>query len=290
MKAKKSVLVTGASSGLGHAIAKELAQKQYVVFAGVRREADKSLFNDPLIIPVILDVTKRQDIESVNTFLGKSTNGDGLFCLINNAGINSISPFELTEEEDERRIFDVNLFGAMALTRKIFPLLHRYVQAAGKRAKIINVSSIGGIFGLPWEASYHASKFAMLGLSQSIRYELEALDIDVCCFLPGGMQTKIFEKSILKNQNQTSSHQYSNYYFENVDHMNDVMKRFEKSAAPPEQAAKAIRKLLEKEKMPLKSFFGTDAKFINLLSWLGLTGLLKGQFIKDVKQKTDFQR
>lgn len=277
---KKYVLVTGASSGLGNATVYELSAKGHTVFAGVRTEKDKSVFGgNPNIIPIILDVSKPENIKSATETISQNVNANGLYALINNAGVNYISAFEMADEQKERQLFEVNLFGAMALIRNILPLLHQFVATNKSNAKIINVSSIGGTFGLPWEASYHASKFAMLGFSQSLHYELEALNISVCCFLPGGMKTNIFQKSVAETQtNKALLH--SSYYLRNTEHMKGVMRKFEKSATTPQKASKAIFVLLQKDKMPYKKYFGTDASFIRIINWLGLVGLIKGQFIK----------
>lgn len=282
MENKLFALVTGASTGLGNAIAHQLANDGYTVFAGVRNHADMKLFNsNNQIIPIILDVTRPDNISEAYQLIKEKTQNFGLSVLINNAGINYITAFELADESKERQLMEVNLFGAMSLTRVMLPLLHQHVSEIQSTGKIINVSSIGGIFGLPWEAAYHASKFALLGWSQSLRYELHALNISVCCFIPGGMKTRIFQKSMGSSGGNElkMNHRHYSYYKRNVEKMNVTMQNFEKSAATPQHAAKAMSKLLKKKTLPLKSFFGTDAKFIRALSWLGLTGLLKGQFI-----------
>jgi short-subunit dehydrogenase len=281
MEKQKFILVTGASSGLGKALILELASNGYVAFAGVRSEDNKLFFSSqPNIIPVILDVSKAESIASAFQFIADKTNQQGLYALINNAGINYLSAFELADERKERELFEVNLFGAMQLTRKMLPLLHQFVNLNTRTAKIINVSSIGGIFGLPWEASYHASKFAMIGFSQSLRYELEKLRISVCCFIPGGMKTNIFQKSIEASQsvNQNNFHPHFAFYQKNLRHMHKVMHGFEKSSATTQQAAKTVSHLLRNDWLPTKKYFGADAMFIKIFSWLGLTGLLKGQF------------
>ena len=281
MEKQKFILVTGASSGLGRALTLELSSNDYTTFAGVRSENDKLLFSgQPKIIPLILDVSKAESISSAFQFISDKTNQQGLYALINNAGMNYLCAFELADESKERELFEVNLLGAMQLTRKMLPLLHQFVNSNTTTAKIINVSSIGGVFGLPWEASYHASKFAMIGFSQSLRYELEKLGISVCCFIPGGMKTKIFQKSIAGSQApiQNNFHKHFPFYQKNLEHMHKVMHRFEKRSAPANQAAKTVSKLLRNNRLPVKKYFGKDAMFIKIFTWLGLTGLLKRQF------------
>ncbi len=282
MRSSKYILITGTSSGLGNALVHHLAGKGFGVIAGVRKVKDFALFKAPNIYPMLCDVSEFDSEVLVNS-IASITDGYGLFALINNAGINYISPFEWADSGRERQLLEVNLLGPARLTRAVLPLLHHYVHVnhQKQKARIINIGSIGGVFGLPWESAYHASKFGLLGWSQSIRYELEPLHIDVCCFLPGGMKTKIFEKS--QNQNsevplvRTSHH---SYYSRNVKNMYKTMQDFEKSAAPAEKAAATIAKLLESQKMPLRKYFGKDAAFIRTLNWIGLIHVLKGQFVK----------
>ncbi len=280
MKKQTYILVTGASSGLGYALVQELSGA-YTVFAGVRTEKDKLLFSSNSdVIPIILDVAKPENIQAAVQHVSEITKQQGLFALINNAGVNYLSAFELADEDKERQLFEVNLFGAMTLTRAVLPLLHKHVSVSTTSAKIINVSSIGGVFGLPWEAAYHASKFAMIGFSQSLRYELEKLNISVCCFVPGGMKTAIFQKSIdnSKSALQAIAHPHFAFYQKNLQHMNAVMQGFDKRAGATQKAAKKIVSLLAPNKMPLKKYFGTDAAFIRIFTWLGLQGVLAKQF------------
>jgi short-subunit dehydrogenase len=279
MENKIYALVTGASSGLGKAVAPCLAQNGYTLFAGIRMEADGHIFiSQQNIIPIILDITNPQDIDNAYRFVRDKTKATGLAVLINNAGVNYISPFELADENTERNLMEVNLFGAMNLTRKLLSLLHQHASEARSSAKIINISSIGGVFGLPWEAAYHASKFAMIGFSQSLRYELEHLNISVCCFVPGGMKTNNFKKSIDNSEEAVQNQTHYAFYQRNLQHMKTVMHRFDKSAALPEKAAHSIARLLKQNRLPEKKYFGTDAAFIRILTRLGLQGFLKNLF------------
>lgn len=279
---EKFILITGTSSGLGKALVRLLSREPYKVIAGVRTEKDKALFaNNDFIIPVILDVTKPDQVLNAFEKIDTLTRQNGLFALINNAGINYLSAFELADEYQERHLFEVNLFGAMALTRKLLPLMHRYVSTCQGRAKIINISSIGAVFGLPWESAYHASKFAMKGWSQSLRFELEGLRISVCCFMPGGMKTMIFQKSISKQSfsQQNKDHVHYSFYKNNQENMNNVLSGFEKRSSDTVKAARSILKLLDGDNMPAKRYFGADAAFIRIACWLGITGILKNRFV-----------
>jgi short-subunit dehydrogenase len=283
MQIMKHVLVTGASSGLGNALTCQLAKMGFFVFAGFRNEADKiALLKWENVYPIKLDITKKDEIESAFLTIRQQVGESGLYALVNNAGINYITPFEKADEGKERELMEINLLGAMGLTRRMMPLFRLSASYYNWKARIINVSSIGAIFGLPWEAAYHASKFALLGWSQSLRYELEALNISVSCFIPGGMKTRIFEKSIvavsMKNEESSTNDLWA-YYRKNLQKMNTVMRQFERSAADPQQAANSVVKLLKMKDPPLKCYFGKDAAFIRALTWIGVAHLLRGMFV-----------
>lgn len=280
----KIILITGASTGIGRSTAVHLAQQGYQVFAGVRSKQDaQSLENEGIkfLKPIILDVTKPADIEQVANFLESECSQNGLFALINNAGINYIAPFEVAVEQKVRSLMEVNFFGLMNLTRRLIPLLQKFGQSQNQTAKVLNIGSIGSKIGLPWEFSYHASKFAVLGLSQSLRFELDALHIKVSCVMPGGIRTPFFAKSGEEAQN-TKNHltgSNSNYYERNMTKMWDAAQRFERFATPPLQVAKVLDKMLRQQNPPLRKVIGIDAKIINFLVWLGWENLLKGQFV-----------
>jgi NAD(P)-dependent dehydrogenase (short-subunit alcohol dehydrogenase family) len=281
----KNIIITGASTGIGRTTALTLAKAGYTVFAGVRNQQDvQSLQNENLatLRPVILDVTKKEEIERAVETLTVACGSEGLAALINNAGINYITPFELADEQKVRNLMEVNFFGMMILSRKLIPLLQKYGKKDPKGAKIINISSIGGAIGIPWEFSYHASKFAVVGMSQSMRFELEPLNIKVSCVMPGGVQTPFFKKSgeqtVATKANLDGEN--ADYYNKNVSLMWDNAINFERFATAPEVVAKRIQRVIEQTTPPLKVIIGLDAKIINFLVWMGWTGLLKGQFVK----------
>jgi NAD(P)-dependent dehydrogenase (short-subunit alcohol dehydrogenase family) len=278
-------LITGASTGIGKTTAIELAKAGYTVFAGVRNDKDfQNLQNEDLsaLHPIILDVTKLADIEKAVEALKSFCGNNGLAALINNAGINYVAPFELADEQKVRNLMEVNFFGMMNLSQKMIPLLQKYGKTNPKGAKIINISSIGGAIGIPWEFSYHASKFAVLGMSQSLRFELEALNIKVACVMPGGVKTPFFQKSgddtiALKAQ---LTGENADYYAKSASLMWDNARNFERFATAPEVVARRIQRAIEQTSPPLKIIIGTDAKIIHFLVWMGWTGLLKGQFVR----------
>ncbi len=280
IKVQRSALVTGASSGLGKAISQRLASAGIKVYAGVRSHMDqKSLENlHPNIQAIILDITNESHIQKTFNLLNLTTGKNGLSILVNNAGINYISPFEYSDNQKETQVMQVNLIAMFKLTRTMLPLMHRFTKRSGNHANILNIGSIGSIFSLPWSAAYHASKFAVLGWSESLRAELKPIKIFVSCFLPGGMSTAIFKKS-QKEINFDFSGPHRHYYLHNLRHAANTMKKFENSSASPQNAAKKILKAIERSNPPGKIYFGSDARFIRIMCWLGLSSLLKKLFV-----------
>ncbi|MDX2236952.1 MAG: SDR family NAD(P)-dependent oxidoreductase [Hyphomonadaceae bacterium] len=190
----QTILVTGASSGIGRAAALMFDRAGYRVFAGVRRATDAQALKDQAssrLQPLILDVRKPEDIANAKSALERD---GGLFALINNAGHNYVAPFEASDRDKAQALMETNVFGLASLTQTLIPQL----RANGSRTQtshIVNVSSIGGLIDIPWEPWYHASKFAVIGLSESLRHELRRQHIAVSAVCPGGIKTPFIAKS-----------------------------------------------------------------------------------------------
>ncbi|MGV3486383.1 MAG: SDR family oxidoreductase [Planctomycetaceae bacterium] len=187
-----SVLITGASSGIGQACAIELDRLGYRVFAGVRREADglrlQSL-TSPRLTPIILDITDSQSITDAARSIDEATDGRGLDGLVNNAGISVACVLEYIPLEHLRRQFEVNVFGQLAVTQAMLPLLRR------ARGRVVNISSLSGLTAGPYVGPYAASKHAFEAISDSLRLELRGFGIHVAVIQPADIDTPIWEKS-----------------------------------------------------------------------------------------------
>ncbi|MCW8850963.1 MAG: SDR family NAD(P)-dependent oxidoreductase, partial [Melioribacteraceae bacterium] len=183
----KSVLVTGASSGIGKAIALHLDQKGFKVFAGVRKEKDaetlKSESSD-LLNTIILDVTDCKSIEdSFNLIKNDSTNE--LFGIVNNAGVGISGVLEAVSVDDIRNLMEVNVIGLMAVTKSFIPLLK------STKGRIVNIGSTSSFFSSPGASAYSGSKFAVRAISDSLRLELKHLGISVSLVAPGAVESEI---------------------------------------------------------------------------------------------------
>ncbi len=197
---RKSILVTGANSGIGQATAEYLASHGFHVYAGARNiSALEDLCKNPNITPVKLDVTNTEDITEVKKIVEQ--NAAGLFGLVNNAGITKAGPLMDVSVEDLRAQFEVNLFGVHQITQALFPML---LQAKGR---IVMMSSDSGFFATPFVGPYCSSKFALEGYSDSLRREIIPYGVKVILIEPGRITTPIWNKGekILKNAKYTDS-------------------------------------------------------------------------------------
>ena len=188
-------IVTGASSGIGRAIALELARQGGKVVCLARREDRLQALASEIeslhgsVACVAGDVTdaaaRSRCLEAAQSHFG------GLDILVNNAGVGAIGPFETSDPQRVRRLMEVNFFALVEMTRAALPLLKQ-----GRRPMIVNVSSILGRRGVPYNSEYAASKFAVHGFSESIRAEFATAGIDVLVVSPGTTDTEFFDQVI----------------------------------------------------------------------------------------------
>lgn len=189
-EAKRIVLVTGASTGIGRACALHLCEKGFQVFAGVRTEKDAALLQQAaagVLTPLMLDVTDEDLIHAAYQTLAAQ---GGIYALINNAGVARLGPLEYLPVADVRLQMEVNVIGAVAVTQALLPLLR-----SGK-GRIVNIGSVSGLCALPFASAYAASKFALEAVSDSLRVELRPWNIPVSIVEPGNVETPIWEKGL----------------------------------------------------------------------------------------------
>lgn len=181
----QSVLVTGASSGIGEATAILLAHKGFRVFAAARRIEklnQLSGLGGGRITPIAMDVTDEASIGKALADI--ADDGSALYGLVNNAGVSVMGPFEQITTDEWRRQFETNVIGLATVTRAVLPQMR---EAA--RGRIVNIGSLTGRIAAPFQAPYAASKHAVEGLSDSLRQELAPYGIKVCVIRPGFINT-----------------------------------------------------------------------------------------------------
>ena len=196
----KAILVTGASTGIGHATAKYLAEQGHIVYAAARRVEKMQDLTASGVKILSMDVTDDASmISGVNTILKNEKRID---VLVNNAGYGSFGALEDVPISEAKNQFEVNVFGMARLTQLVLPHLREQ-----KSGTIINVSSMGGKFGEPHGSWYHATKYAVEGLSDSLRMELKQFGIDVVIIEPGSINTEwtgIAKDNLLKISGNTA--------------------------------------------------------------------------------------
>jgi len=187
---KKTVLITGASSGFGRETVKLFAAKGWNVIASMRSpEKETELSGLAGVLVTRLDVTDKGSIhEAVEA--GIRTFG-AIDALVNNAGYGAFGALEAASEDVIRQQFEVNLFGLIEVTKAVLPGMR-----AQKSGVIVNVSSIGGRLTFPFSTLYHATKFAVEGLTESLQYELNPLGIRLKIVEPGGYRTNFAGRSM----------------------------------------------------------------------------------------------
>ncbi|WP_316741301.1 oxidoreductase [Pedobacter antarcticus] len=179
----KTILITGASAGIGKATAIYLAQNGYNVYGAARRTDKMEDLKTYGIKVISLDVTKNESIVAcVNQIITDAGNID---ILINNAGFGSYGAIEDVSMEDARYQLEVNVFGAMRLAQLVLPKMRE-----NKFGKIVNISSVGGKISMAFGGWYHASKFAIEALSDAMRNEVKPFGIDVIVIEPGGIKSE----------------------------------------------------------------------------------------------------
>ncbi len=179
----RTVLITGASAGIGKATAIYLAERGYNVYGAARRtEKMRDLINYN-IKPIALDVTKEDSIKACTEQIFNESGG--IDVLINNAGFGLSGAIEDVQMEDARYQLEVNVFGAMRFVQAVLPKMREK-----NYGKIINISSIGGKIAFPLAGWYHASKFAIEALSDTLRMEVKQFGIDVIVIEPGGIKSE----------------------------------------------------------------------------------------------------
>ena len=198
MTTPRTVVVPGASTGIGLGIARVLVRHGVHVFGSVRRQADADRLRSDLgsrFTPLLFDVTDTSAIHAAVPVVAESLQGHTLWGLVNNAGIGIGGPLIHQPLDEVRRVLDVNVLGVIAATQAFVPLLGTDRTRTGTPGRIINMGSVAGHLSAPFMGAYAASKHALEGLSGSLRRELMLYGIDVILVNPGSVATPIWDKA-----------------------------------------------------------------------------------------------
>jgi NAD(P)-dependent dehydrogenase (short-subunit alcohol dehydrogenase family) len=258
-----TVLITGASTGIGQATALRLARAGWTVLAGVRaREDGERLAGEAppgRIEPLTLDVTDLEQIRlaaaRVSELGGEGDDSPGrLDALVNNAGVGFGGPLELIHPDDLRKQFDVNVLGQISVTQALLPAL----RAA--HGRIVFVSSVGGRVAMAFTAPYAASKHAIEAIGDALRVELRTSNVQVALVEPGSVATPIWDKSRELADGVTIPDGLQAEYGHVPQAMDKVLKDTAKRGVPPELVAETIERALSARRMKSRYLIGRDAR------------------------------
>jgi NAD(P)-dependent dehydrogenase (short-subunit alcohol dehydrogenase family) len=253
----RSVLVTGASTGIGRATALRLDGSGWKVFAGVRREEDAEALRGKAserLTPVTLDVTDAEQIAAAAERVARESDG-GLEGLVNNAGVAIPGPLETVPIDDLRHQLEVNLVAYVAVTQA---MLEQVRRAEGR---VVFLSSIGGRIAFPFGGPYHASKFATEAIGDVFRQELRPWGLRVSIIEPGSIDTPIWERGQRKAEEiEAKSPRTNLLYGAALDKFRKVIEDTAERGIPPEKVARAISHALESRRPKSRYLVGLDAK------------------------------
>jgi NAD(P)-dependent dehydrogenase (short-subunit alcohol dehydrogenase family) len=239
----KSVVVTGSSTGIGWGAAKVLIKKGFRVFGSVRKAADgERLVKEfgPNFVPLLFDVTDQAAVNAAAEKVSAALGGETLFGLVNNAGIAVAGPLLYLKIDELRQQLEVNVTGQLIVTQAFAPLLGADRSRKGKPGRIVMITSVGGKNANPFVGPYSASKFALEGLSESLRRELMLFGIDVIVIAPGAVATPIWAKA-----EEVDISQYANTpYMTQLQRIRSYMLGLGLKGLKPEKLGKAIHRAL----------------------------------------------
>lgn len=256
------ILITGASSGIGKAMATYLSGQGYKVYGTSRRQMP----GEGAVKMLKMDITQEaeivQGVQEIITAEGK------IDVLVNNAGLGTAGALEETPIADLEQVFATNIMGVVRLTQEVLP--HMRQQQSGK---IINIGSIGGVMGLPYRAAYCASKFAIDGLTEALRMEVAPFGVQVCSVLPGDVHTDI-------NDHRLTVDSEALVYKESFERTHQIMNDDVAQGIDPEMVAKKVHKLIKKKRIAGKYLVGKPLQKLTVFLKRRLPGTVFEEIIK----------
>ena len=257
------MLITGASTGIGHATAVHLDSLGFRVFAGIRRESDgealRALCSERLE-PVILDVTDQDTVRAAAARIDAASPG-GLAGLVNNAGIAVGGPLEFVPLDQLRHQLEVNVVGQVAVIQACVEQLRR------ARGRVVNIGSIGGRNAAPFIGPYSASKFALEAITDSLRRELRPWGIEVAVIEPGAVATPIWDKGVQQAKTQASElpPRALDLYGSAMDALTGLLAQQAGNGIDPQQVARAVTHALTAKRPRTRYLVGREARMTALM-------------------------
>ncbi len=263
----QAVVITGASTGIGAACAIHLDRLGFRVFAGVRKPEDGlglQKNSSDRLVPIALDVTDTSSIHKSHALVSELTGTDGLYGLINNAGIAVVAPLEAVPIPDLRHQLEVNVIGQVAVTQAFLPLVRQ------ARGRIINMGSIAGLASMPLMGPYSASKFALEAITDALRLEVQQWGIHVSIIEPGAIATPIWSKSTIEAAEREAAlgDDLRSLYKPIIAAVRKIVEEASKRAVSSDTVARVVEAALTVPTPKTRYLVGTDAKLRALMAKL----------------------
>lgn len=266
-KQQRTVLVSGAGTGLGFATAKMLAEKGWTVFGTIIPSQSPDELVKLGITPIVTDITSRESVEDCFKVVASKVGEEGLSALVNVAGLAGVAGgvIEGVSEDRVKALFDVNISGTLRMVQVFLPLLRKYGPA-----RIVNVSTSGVRVPAAFSGIYAISKYAVEGITNSLRYEMPVFGIQATSIEPGAMETPMTANS-KENMAKTWDRmppEVKAAYYDKLNPSMEYMSNMIQQANPPEVVAKVIVKALYTKKMKIRYVGGKDVQLMPFLQRL----------------------
>jgi NAD(P)-dependent dehydrogenase (short-subunit alcohol dehydrogenase family) len=262
---REIIVVTGASTGIGAATARELAKRGFHVLAGVRRSIDADALRATNLEPIMLDITSEAEIAALVKRIADDPERRPLRALVNNAGIEVNAPVEVLPLSEWRRMFEVNLFGQVAMTQALLPALIE------SRGTVVNISSVGGKVAMAGYGPYASSKFALEAVSDALRREVAPLGVKVIVVEPGAVKSEMSRRvganaeRIISGMTTEQRGRYAPLMHSMVSQAQSYISK----ALPAEEAGRVIADAITSRRPRTRYTVGRDAAIVlRLARWL----------------------
>ena len=264
------IVVSGASTGIGAATARELASRGFHVLAGVRRDSDAEALRAERIEPRILDITVEADVAAIAERVANDPEHRSLRALVNNAGIAVNAPVEVLPMAEWRRQFEVNLFGHIAMTQALLPAL---LKSSGA---VVNITSVGGRIAMSTYGAYAGAKFALEAVSDSLRREVDEFGVKVIVVEPGAVISEMSGRGVATADRLAAGMTADQHqrYDALVGAITTQSKSFTRGGLPTAKAALVIADAITTKNPRTRYTIGRDAAALVIIARLAPDRLL----------------
>lgn len=248
------ILITGASSGFGKFTAQMLSEQGHIVYGTSRKPSENTNNVKMLVVDVTSPLSIRQAVEQIISEQGR------IDVLINNAGIGIGGALELATEDEVSKQMNTNFFGVVNMCREVLPVMRK-----ARKGKIINISSIGGVMGIPYQGFYSASKFAVEGYSEALALEVHPFHIKVCLVEPGDFNTGFTDNRNISEQTRLDA-DYRESFLKSLE----IIEKEERNGCHPRKLSAAICKIVARKNPPFRTKVGplVQVLFAKSKRWL----------------------